>query len=205
VHHPVRVGGMKYEQTVQVGWLQGLDLLLGMDWLVTHEAEINRGRRTIRVKENPEVSFGRILAVDSKDLVRMDKTVRIRPRGVQRVSCHVRDLSKAGREVLVEGVVQLGDELYVVPSLEIVRDNGSIPLTLENLGIMYKQIKEELVVAKITDLSTRQQEKTRLADVNQASDGGRSPLLFVSGTFPPMWRKWGQCGPGTEGSGAAGN
>ena len=92
----------------------------------------------------------------------------------------MRDLSKAGHEVLVEGSVQLGVELYVVPSLEIVRDDGSIPLTLENQGITYKEIKEGLVVAKITDLTTRQQDKTRLEDVNQALDGGKaSPAVRI--------------------------
>ena len=108
-----KLGGITYEQTVQVGRLEGLDLLLGMDWLVTHKAEINCGRRTIWLKENPEVSFGRILAVDSKELVRMDKTICIRPRGMQQVSCHVRNLSKAGREVLIEGVFQLGGTWYL--------------------------------------------------------------------------------------------
>jgi len=40
----VELGGQKYEQEMQVGRLEELDLLLGMDWLATYRVEINCGR-----------------------------------------------------------------------------------------------------------------------------------------------------------------
>ena len=88
------------------------------------------------------MQFGhQILAVGSNDLVSLDKTVRICPRGVQRVSCHVRDLARVGHEVLIEGVVTLGDQLYSIPSLEIVHED-------ENQGTNYREIKKGLKVAE---------------------------------------------------------
>jgi hypothetical protein len=48
------------------------------------------------------LSARRALIVHSGDLVRLTKTVRIRPRGVQRVMCRVSDNSRVGEEVLVE-------------------------------------------------------------------------------------------------------
>ena len=111
------LAGATYQQTVYVGRLEGLDLLLGMDFLATYGVELDCGARTVRIGAD-EISFGRALKVGSNDLVRMDKTVRIRSRGVQRVSCHLPDLSRVGQEVLVEGVANLGDLLFVMPSLE---------------------------------------------------------------------------------------
>jgi hypothetical protein len=105
------VDGETFPIEVFVGKLENLDLLLGMDWLCTYGVELDCGSRTIRIGLH-EMQFGhQILAVGSKDLVSMDKTVRIRPRGVQRVSCHVRDLARVGQEVLIEGVVTLGDHM----------------------------------------------------------------------------------------------
>ena len=167
------VDGETFPIEVFVGKLENLDLLLGMDWLCTYGVELDCGSRTIRIGLH-EMQFGhQILAVGSKDLVSMDKTVRIRPRGVQRVSCHVRDLARVGQEVLIEGVVTLGDHMYVMPSLEIVREDGSIPLTIENQGTNYREIKKGLIVAKITDLPN--QEEGCLDDADRTSDGGETP------------------------------
>ena len=74
------------------------------------------------------------MAVHSRDLVRLSKTVRIRPRGVQRFMCRVKDSTRVGQEVLVEGTAKSNNELFVFPSLEVIRENGSLPLTLENQG-----------------------------------------------------------------------
>ncbi len=52
----------------------------------------------------------------------------------------------------MKGITKLGDELHVIPSLEFVRDDGTLPLTIENQGTMYAEIEEGLSVAKITDL-----------------------------------------------------
>jgi len=111
--------------------LEGLDLLLGMDWLSSYGVTIDCAAKTIRIATK-DVTFGRAMTVSSGDLGRMCKTVRFQPRGHQRVLCQIRDLSRVGQEVLVEGTTQLGGELHVVPSLEVIRENGSLSLTLEN-------------------------------------------------------------------------
>jgi len=118
------------------------------------------------------------MKVGTNDLIRLDKTIRIRPRGVQRVACRVGDLSRAGREVLVEGVTSLGDDLYVVSTLEQVREDGSIPLTLENQGVSYKEIKEGLIVAKLTDLPSSDED----SPIDSTTTG--------SGEKPPSTRIW---------------
>ena len=111
--------------------MEGLDLLLGMDWRSSYGVTIDCAAKTIRIGTK-DVTFGRAMTGSSGDLARMCKTVRIRPRGVQRVLCKIRDLSRVGQEVLVEGTTLLGGELYVVPSLEAIREDGSLALTLEN-------------------------------------------------------------------------
>ena len=79
----------------------------------------------------------------------------------------------------MEGVANLGDLLFVVPSLEVVAEDGSIPLTLENQGALFRELQKDLVVAKITDLPTKDAE--RLDDANQPSGEGESPSA---------WRIW---------------
>jgi hypothetical protein len=91
-----------YTQWLQVGRLDGLDLLLGMDWLTTYGVTIDCASRAICVRGG-HVQFGQVLTVHSKDLVCMAKTVRICSRGVQRVLCYMGDPTRAGKEVLVEG------------------------------------------------------------------------------------------------------
>ena len=83
-----------------------------------------------------------------------------------------------GRKVLVEGVANLGDLLFVVPSLEFVAEDRSVPLTLKNKE-MFRQLEKDLVVAKITDLPTTDAE--HLDDANRPSGGGESPSA---------WRIW---------------
>ena len=150
-----------------------------MDFLATYEVELDCGARTVQIGAD-EIPFGKTLKVESNDLVRMDETVRIRSRGVQRVSCHLPDLSRAGRKVLVEGVANLGNLFFIVPSLEIVTEDGSIPLTLENQGTLFRELQEVIWLRpKITNLSTQGEE--RLDDVKQTSDGGGNP---------PAWQIW---------------
>jgi len=158
-----------YDQWLQIGRLEGLDLLLGMDWLTTYGVTIDCAARVIRVSGG-NVQFGQVMTVHSKDLVRMAKTVRIRSRGVQRVLCYTGDLSRAGKEVLVEGTTKLGGDLFVVPTLEVVREDGSIPLTLENQGTSFREVEEGLVLAKITEIPAAESR-----GVKQASDGGETP------------------------------
>jgi hypothetical protein len=57
-----------------------------------------------------------------------------------------------------------------VPSLEIIREDGTIPLTLKNQGTSYREVKVGLVLAKITRLPANQS-----SGVEQTSDGGESP------------------------------
>jgi hypothetical protein len=128
-----------------------------------------------------DVGFGKVMAVHSRDLVRLSKTVRIRPRGVQRVMCRVKDSTRVGQEVLVEGTAKSSNELFVVPSLEVIREDGSLPLTLENQSTSFKEVKLGMVVAKITMLPERRAGMHLEEDVNQSSDGGESP---------PALRKW---------------
>jgi hypothetical protein len=173
----VELGGQKYEQEMQVGRLEELDLLLGMDWLVTYRVKIDCGNRSIRIGTQ-QIQFGSVMKVGTNDLTRLDKTIRIRPRGVQWVACRVGDLSRAGREVLVEGVTSLGDDLYVVSTLEQVREDGSIPLILENQGVSYKEIKEGLIVAKLTDLPMTDED----SPIDSTTTG--------SGERPPSTRIW---------------
>jgi hypothetical protein len=53
----------------------------------------------------------------------------------------------------VEGTTtKLGDSLHVIPSLEVVRDDSSLLLTIENQGTTYAEIDKGLVVAQITNL-----------------------------------------------------
>ena len=111
-----------------------------------------------------------MLAVSSGDLVRLAKTTRIRSRGVQRVICSTDSSDRAGEEVLVEGTTHLGDGLFVVPTLEIIREDGTIPLTIENQSTSFREIKGGLVLAKITRLPADQS-----SGVEQTSDGGESP------------------------------
>ena len=111
--------------------LKGLDLLQGMDWLSSYGVTIGCAAKTIRIATK-DVTFGRAMTVSSGDLMRMCKTVRFQPRGYQRVLCQIRDLSRVGQEVLVEGTAQLGGELHVVPLLEVIREDGSLALTLEH-------------------------------------------------------------------------
>jgi len=102
VQADIQVGNVTYSQLLQVGRLEGLDLLLGMDWLTTYGVAIDCAAQTIRMGSD-SIQFGRAMAVNSGDLVRMAKTVRVRPRGVQRVACRIEDPGRRGREVLVEG------------------------------------------------------------------------------------------------------
>jgi hypothetical protein len=163
-------GGGSYLQWLHVGRLQGLDLLLGMDWLTSYGVIVDCASRTIRVGES-NIQFGRAMAVNSRDLVRMTKTVRIRPRGVQRVICHIEDPSRAGEQVLVEGTTQLGGDLFVVPSLEVIREDGSLALTLENQSTSFREVEEGMIVAKVTKLPV----SGPPGEVNQASGEGESP------------------------------
>jgi hypothetical protein len=95
--------------------------------------------------------------------------------------CRVSDLSRVGEEVLVEGTTQLGAELFIIPSLEVIRDDGSLPLTLENQGVSYREVAEGLIVAKITDLSAKETTKDS-SPVNSNASGG--------GSTPPAARIW---------------
>jgi hypothetical protein len=64
----------------------------------------------------------------------------------------------------------------MVPSLKVIREDGSIPLTLENQGVSFAEVKEGLTVAKITDLPIPGDKEGRLKEgVNRASEGGESP------------------------------
>jgi hypothetical protein len=155
-----------FGQEVYTQWLQGLDLLLGMDWLTTYGVTIDCASRAIRVRGG-HVQFGQVLTVHSKEFVRMAKTVRICSRGVL---CYTEDLTRAGKEVLVEGTTKLGGNLFVVPTLEVVRDDGSIPLTLENQGTSFREVEKGLVLAKITELPVKD-----ATGVKQTSEGGESP------------------------------
>jgi len=56
----LRLAGATYQQTVYVGRLEGLDLLLGMDFLATYEVELDCGARTVRIGTH-EIQFGRAL------------------------------------------------------------------------------------------------------------------------------------------------
>ena len=55
----------------------------------------------------------------------------------------------------MEGTTQLDGKLYVVPSLEVIREDGSLPLTLENQSTLFGEVQEGLIVAKITVTSPR--------------------------------------------------
>jgi hypothetical protein len=166
----LQLGDENYKQLVHVGRLHGLDLLLGMDWLSTYNVVIDCASCTISIGTQ-DVAFGQVLTVSSGDLVRLTKTVRIHPRGVQRVMCLVLDLSRVGEEVLVEGTTQLGGELFIIPSLEVIREDGSLPLTLENQGISYREAAEGLIVAKITNLTAKDTAKNSLAADSNTSEG----------------------------------
>ncbi len=172
-----RLGDGHYDQRILVGRLEGLDLLLGMDWLTTYGVNIDCATKTVRIGEASSTSFGQVLAVLGKDLVRLTKTVRVRPRGVQRVLCHIKNCNRVGQEVLVEGTVNLGGELFVVPSLEVIRDDGSLPLTLENQSTDFREIPEGMIVAKVTGLTTEKEERPQ-EDVNRTSDGGETPPVL---------------------------
>jgi hypothetical protein len=150
----VEVQGGRRSQLYRVGRLERLDLLLGMGCLSSYGAAIDCATRTIRIGAR-DVGFGKAMTVHSKDLIRLTKTVRIRPRGVQRVMCRVEDSTRVVREVLVEGTAKLSDELFAVPSLEISREDGSLPLTLENRSTSFGRSGLGMVVAKHTMLSER--------------------------------------------------
>ena len=125
------MGNVTYNQLLHKGMLEGLDLLLGMVWLTTYRGAIDCAAQFIRMGSD-SIQCGRAMAVNSGDLARMVTTVRVRPRGVQRMACRVEDPRQRGREVLVDGTTtMLGDGLHVVPSLKVVRDDGSLPLTIE--------------------------------------------------------------------------
>jgi len=121
--------------------VKGLDLLLGMDWRSSYGVTIDCAA-SIRIGTK-DVTFGRARTVSSGDLVRMCKTMWIRPQGIQRVVCRICNLSRVGQEVLVEGTTQLGGELHVVPSLEVIREDGSLALTLENQAPCVGKFKEK--------------------------------------------------------------
>jgi len=178
VQADIQVGNVTYSQLLQVGRLEGLDLLLGMDWLTTYGVAIDCAAQTIRMGSD-SIQFGRAMAVNSGDLVRMAKTVRVRPRGVQRVACRIEDPGRRGREVLVEGItIKLGDGLHVISSLEVVRDDGSLPLTIENQGTTYAEIEEGSIVAKITDLPEDDADRggqSTAQSTDSTSDGGETP------------------------------
>jgi hypothetical protein len=124
VQADIQVGNVTYSQLLHIGRLGWLDLLMSMDWLTTYGVAIDCAAQTIRMGSD-SIQFGRAMAVNSGDLVRMAKTVCIRPRGVQLVACRIEDPRRRGREVLVEGTTtKLGDGLHVIPSLEVVRDDG---------------------------------------------------------------------------------
>jgi len=174
VNIDLQLGNENYRQLVQVGRLAGVDLLLGMDWLSTYDVVVDCASRTIKIGVQ-RVAFGQALTVSSGDLVRLTKTVRIRPRGVQRVMCQVTDLTRVGEEVLVEGTAQLGGELFIIPSLEVIRDDGSLPLTLENQGVFYQEVAEGLVVAKITNLGAKDATKASSSLTGNTSAGESTP------------------------------
>ena len=89
--------------------------------------------------------------------------------------CRIEDTTRVGQEVLVEGTVKLSGELFVVPSLEVIREDGSLPLTLENQSTSFKEVKLGMVVAKITMLPERRVEDHLDENVNQSLDGGGNP------------------------------
>ena len=76
-----RLGDGCYDQRILVGRLEGLDLLLGMDWLTTYGVNIDCATKTVRIGEARSILFGQVLAVLGKDLVRLTKTVRVRREG----------------------------------------------------------------------------------------------------------------------------
>jgi hypothetical protein len=86
----IQVGNGTYSQLLHIGRLEGLDLLLGMDWLTTYGVAIDCAAQTIRMGSD-SIQFGRATAVNSGYLVCMAKTVRVRPVGVQRLAYCIKD------------------------------------------------------------------------------------------------------------------
>ena len=75
----------------------------------------------------------------------------------------------------MEGTAQMGSELFIILSLEVIRDDGFLPLTLKNQGVFYKEVAQGLVVAKITNLAAKDATKTSSSRTSNTSEGESTP------------------------------